>query len=211
MGKSLRLQSITAQLQDGKTHRAEDLAVSLGVTTRTIYRDMDHLQATGVPVNGTQGEGYRATAVVTLPPISLSGDELEVLRLGLSVIADAGEIGQQQAALGMIAKLETALGDDLGSAPLAPTRADPNLQRHLTQIRQAIAARQKMRVSVGNRNTTIRPLRLDFFGRIWRCVCWDEILNDFDAIAVNDIKFVSVLPGLFVDEVGKTLRDYLIS
>ncbi len=211
MSKSERLQSITALLQDGKTHKAEDFAAMLGVTTRTIYRDMAYLQATGVPVSGTQGEGYRATAEVTLPPISLSGDELEVLRLGLSVIADAGEVGQQQAARAMIEKLETALGGDLDSTPLAPTRAEPNVQRHLTQIRQAIAARQKLRISIGNRNTTIRPLRLDFFGRIWRCVCWDEILNDFDAIAVNNIKFVAVLPGLFVDETGKTLRDYLIS
>lgn len=211
MRKADRLHTITTLLQDGKTHRAVDLAGQLGVTTRTIYRDMAHLQASGVPIAGTQGDGYRATAEVTLPPISLSGDELEVLRLGLNVIADAGESGQQVAAETLLDKLAQALGNDLGGASMTPTRTDPNTQRHLTQIRMAISARQKLRVSIGQRHTTIRPLRLDFFGRIWRCVCWDEMLNDFDALAVGDIRFLAILPGLFIDEPGKTLRDYLVS
>lgn len=211
MSKRDRLRTIVDLLQDGKTHTAADLAAQLGVTMRTIYRDMAFLQNSGVPVSGTQGDGYRATAEVTLPPISLTGEELEVLRLGLSVIADAGESAQQHAAHAMLEKLDVALGDDVGDASVSPTRAVPNLQQHLTQIRLAISARQKLRVSIGQRHTTIRPLRLDFFGRIWRCVCWDEVLNDFDAIPVSEISFLTILPGLFVDERGKTLKDYLIS
>jgi len=211
MSKTERLLSITTRLQDGRTHRAEGLAAWLNVTPRTIYRDMAHLQATGVPVSGTQGQGYHLTAAVTLPPLNLTGDELEVLRLGLGVIADAGESGQQQAAHAMLAKLDQALGDDLANSALSPTRADPHQQRHLTQIRLAISARQKLRVTIGRHHTTIRPLRLDFFGRIWRCVCWDEALGDFDAPPVSEISFLAILPGLFVDETGKTLKDYLLS
>ncbi len=211
MSKSDRLQSLTALLQDGKTHKAEDLALAFGVSPRTVYRDMARLQASGVPIKGTPGDGYKATAELTLPPISLTGVELEVLRLGLSVITDAGDETQKNAAIAMQDKLTQALGDDIGTTGLSPINAGPQLQQHLAQVRLAISAKQKLRASVGGRTTTIRPLRLDFFGRIWRCVCWDEGQNEFDAIALADIGFLAVLPGLFVDEPGKTLKDYLLS
>lgn len=211
MSKSARLQTVTALLQDGKTHRAEDLAQTFGVTTRTIYRDMAHLEASGVPIKGTPGEGYRVTAEVTLPPISLTGIELEVLRLGLSVITDAGDEAQKSAAEGMQRKLDAALGDDIGSTALAPVATTPQMQRFLAQVRLAISAKQKLRVSLGTSAITIRPLRLDFFGRIWRCVCWNEIEDDFGSIPLSEISFLAVLPGLFVDEPGKSLKDYLVS
>ena len=211
MSKSDRLQALTALLQDGKTHKAEDLAVAFDVSPRTIYRDMSRLQSSGVPIKGTPGDGYQATAEITLPPISLTGVELEVLRLGLSVITDAGDEMQKNAAIAMQSKLDIALGEDVGSTGVSPIAAGPLLQQHLTQVRLAISAKQKLRASVGTRTTIIRPLRLDFFGRIWRCVCWDEGRNEFDAIALADIGFLAVLPGLFVDEAGKTLKDYLLS
>lgn len=211
MSKSQRLQSLTALLQDGKTHKAEDLAEAFDVSQRTIYRDMACLQASGVPIKGTPGDGYRATAEVTLPPVSLTGVELEVLKLGLSVITDAGEEQQRLAAQKVLEKLDQALGDGKGTTGISPTSNGPLLQQHLAQFRYAISAKQKLRASVGNRSTTIRPLRLDFFGRIWRCVCWDEDLNSFASIALAQIGYIAVLPGLFVDEPGKTLNDYLLS
>ena len=211
MRKSSRLTALTSLLQDGKTHKADELAEAFSVTARTIYRDMAQLQASGVPVKGTPGEGYRATAEVTVPPLSLTGAELEVLRLGISVIADAGEDAQKAAAETLHDKLELALGQDLGSTAIAPITANAQIQRHLAQVRLAISARRKLRVTVRAHTSTIRPLRVDFFGRIWRCVCWDEGQNGFDALPLVEVSFVAVLPGLFVDEPGKTLKDYLIS
>lgn len=211
MSKSDRLNHLTALLQDGKTHRARDLAATFGVTERTIYRDMARLQANGVPVRGTPGEGYAATAELTLPPLSLTGAELDVLRLGLGVIADAGDAAQQQAARDLAEKLEFALGD--GQAQVASTPLVPNaqLQQHLGLIRQAITTRQRLRVTLHRHTSTIRPLRLDYFGRIWKCICWDETAGQFAALPINDLRMLAVLPSLFVDEPGKTLHDYLVS
>jgi predicted DNA-binding transcriptional regulator YafY len=211
MSKQDRLSALVALMQDGKTHRAEDLARGFGVSERTIYRDMARLMATGVPVSGTPGEGYRATAETTLPPLNLTGAELEVLTLGLSVLAEAGDTAQQAAARSLQAKLADLLADGAGTAADAPLRPDAQVQRHLTQIRQAIGTRQKLRVTRRGRNVIIRPLRLDFFGRIWRVVCWDEALGDFAALPVGDISLLATLPGLFVEEPGKTLQDYLRS
>lgn len=211
MTKQARLSAVSALLQDGKTHRASDLAEKLGVTQRTIYRDMAYLQSTGLPVRGTPGEGYTATAELTVPPLSLTGEELDALRLGLSVIIDAGDTAQQAAALSLADKLEDALTDGQSSLAASPLPATANLQRHQTQIRQAIAAKQKLRITYDSRTTTLRPLRLDYFGRIWKCIGWDEQFQEFAAIPLVDITMIAVLPGLFVDEPGKTLQDYLIS
>jgi predicted DNA-binding transcriptional regulator YafY len=204
-----RLSQITTLLQDGRVHRAEDLADQFGVSPRTIYRDMARLKNSGVPLQGTPGDGYRATAETTLPPLSLTGAELEVFRLGLSVVSDAGDVDQKTAAQSLLEKLDQALVD--GPTPLTPLPPSPNLQQNVSLIRQAISARQRLRVSVDANSQIVRPLRLDYFGRIWRCICWNETLNDFDALVVADISYLSALPSLFVDEAGKTLKDYLTS
>lgn len=211
MNKSDRLSALTNLLQDGKTHKASDLAQRFGVTQRTIYRDMARLLANGVPVKGTPGEGYAATSELTLPPLSLSGEELDVLRLGLGVIADAGDPAQQAAAQRLADKLDFALGEGQSQISQSPLRPNSQLPQNLSQIRQAIAARQRLRVTMHGHTSTIRPLRLDYFGRIWKCVCWDELADDFAAIPLVDITMLAVLPSLFVDEPGKTLHDYLTS
>lgn len=207
MNKSARLQAILSVLQDGKLHRADDLAKRFDVTLRTIYRDMAQLMASGAPVEGTQGAGYQVTAETTLPPLNLTGPELEVFRLGLSVVSDAGDETQKSAALSLLEKLDDALAD--GPSVIGPLQATPQQQQTLARIRQSIATRQRLRISQGSYATTIRPLRLDFFGRIWRCVCWDETSDGFDAIPLTEITSLTVLPSLFIEEPGKTLRDYL--
>jgi len=52
-------------LRDGRLHRAQDLADKLEVSVRTIYRDMDTLVLSGVPVAGERGIGYMMTAPIT--------------------------------------------------------------------------------------------------------------------------------------------------
>ena len=62
------------------------LAQDLGVSVRTIYRDMEVLAASGVPVEGTRGYGYTVQAAITLPPLNLTEAELEALHLALAVL-----------------------------------------------------------------------------------------------------------------------------
>lgn len=207
MSRSERLNHIVALLQDGRIHKAETLADQFGVSQRTIYRDMARLQHSGVPFEGTPGTGYRAAAETTLPALNLTGTELEVFRLGLSVVTEAGDESQKAAALSLLTKLDEALsgGPDIKS-PFAPS---PKLQQNLALIRRAISTRQRLRVTISARSNTIRPLRLDYFGRIWRCICWNETIETFDAVLVGDITFLAALPSLFIDEPGKTLKDYL--
>ena len=75
MKRADRLYRLMERLKDGSLHRAEDLARELGVSVRTIYRDMETLAASGVPVEGERGRGYTARAAITLPPLNLTLDE----------------------------------------------------------------------------------------------------------------------------------------
>ena len=68
MRRADRLMQLVQILRDGALHRATDLSEATGVSLRTIYRDMETLAASGVPIEGERGIGYRVTAAIT--PVS---------------------------------------------------------------------------------------------------------------------------------------------
>jgi predicted DNA-binding transcriptional regulator YafY len=216
MPRKERLYELIEVLRRGGTHRAEDLARHFGVSLRTIYRDMDTLAASGVPVEGTRGHGYRAQAGVTLPPLVLDEAELEVLHVALAVMAGAQEATLRDAAVSLAAKIEEALPEESGrrvegfGLATYPFDAAARGSAHLPRIRAAIRARQKLRVRLdgGGGARVVRPLKLDYWGRIWTAVGWDETAADFTEIRVDRIEELAVLPQLFVDERGKRLHDY---
>jgi len=201
MSRSDRLTALMQALRAPGPHRAADLAAGAGVAVRTIYRDLDALRAGGVPVEGTRGTGYRITAERSLPPLHLDRDELEALQVGLAAVAQSGDQDLGPAASRLAAKLDAALPED-GLAPL-PLRAAGRALRHLGPLRQAIRARQKLRVD----GHVLRPLRLDFWGRLWTLLAWDETAGAHAEIAVHAIGALDPLPQLFVDEPGKTAAD----
>ena len=80
--------------------------------------------------------------------------------------------------------------------------------QHLPMIRQAIRTRQKLNVTQGDKTRIIRPLKLDYWGRLWTCVLWCETTKGFAELRVDQIDDIRLLPGLFVDEKGKSLADF---
>ena len=93
MTRSDRLFRLLQLLHDGQCHRAGDLAAALGVSQRSIYRDMETLAAAGQPVTGTRGTGYRLADHVALPPLLLSAAEVEALNLGIAIVAESADPG----------------------------------------------------------------------------------------------------------------------
>ena len=216
MKRADRLYALMTHLKDGQLHRAEDLAVELGVSLRTIYRDMDTLAASGVPVEGERGLGYTARATITLPPLNITDAELEALHIGLAAVAASDMPEQAQAARTLAQKMEAVLPEDTGMAAKSfgfatyPFSEAAQGFRHMPAIRAALRARQKLRVtfldSTGQHD--IRPLHMDYWGRIWTCIAWDETTNDFLSFRIDRVDTLKPLPGLFVDEPGKRLKDY---
>ncbi|MDC0737415.1 WYL domain-containing protein [Cognatishimia sp. SS12] len=209
-----RLRSLMALLQDGTCHRAEDLAAVSGVSVRTIYRDMELMMANGLPISGTPGEGYRAAARVTLPPIHLTEREHEALHMGLAAIAASMEGPLAAAAETLAQKLDDALPDSAAGPadglyatyPFADTATG---FAHLASLRTALRARQRLRIRVaGDAQYDVRPLKLSYWGRLWTVICYCDTREDFVDLRVDQIADISILPGLFVEEPGKDLATY---
>ncbi len=214
MRRADRLMQLVQILRDGSLHKAADLAAATQVSLRTIYRDMETLAASGVPIEGERGIGYRVIAAITLPPLNLTMTEVEALHLGLSAVGHSDDTELSAAARDLSAKLDAVMPEDRSRAPASygfavyPFADAARGFQHLPVIRQAIRTRQKLEVVLNDQHLTVRPLQLDYWGRLWTCVVWCETSKEFDDIRVDQIAKMRILPSLFVDEPGKSLTDY---
>jgi len=120
MTRDRRLMALIQILRDGRLHTAADLARAMGVSTRTIWRDMAVMAATGLPVEGERGLGYILRAPLVLPPTVLTHDEAEALAEGLRRIAAEPDHPRARAARSLLAKVATLLpqaGIEAGPSP----------------------------------------------------------------------------------------------
>ncbi|MCF6233340.1 MAG: YafY family transcriptional regulator [Rhodobacteraceae bacterium] len=219
MRRTDRLFDIIRILRDGERHRAQDIAATLNVSTRTIYRDMDTLVVSGVPVSGERGVGYMATKAITLPPLTLTPPELEALNLGMAIVAEAADETLKSAALSLADKIDAVLPTqviaeaDTWKFAISPFANAARGLAHMATIRHAIKARQKLRLHyrrIDNtaRKRTVRPLHMEYWGRVWTLTAWCETRHDFREFRIDLIETATPLPELFVDEPGKRLQDY---
>ncbi len=220
MSRTDRLFDIIRILRDGKLHRAQDIAGRLGVSVRTIYRDMDTLTASGVPVEGERGVGYMITAAITLPPLNLTAAELEALNLGMAIVGEAADPDLKAAAQSLADKVDAVLPAQVISQADAwkfavyPFADAARGFAHMPTLRAAIRARQKLRLTYTSRDSVVstrvvRPLHMEYWGRVWTLTAWCELRQDHRVFRVDLIQTAEALPELFVDEPGKTLDDYV--
>ncbi|MGD9295033.1 MAG: HTH domain-containing protein, partial [Roseobacter sp.] len=149
MRRTDRLFDIIQILRDGKLHRAQDIADRLEVSVRTIYRDMDTLVASGVPVEGERGVGYMVREAITLPPLTLTVAELEALNLGMAIVGEAADPDLKAAALSLADKVDAVLPTqvvaeaDAWKFAVYPFADAARGFTHMPTLRAAIRARQK--------------------------------------------------------------------
>ena len=205
-----------------KTNRsitAQEIAGSLEVSIRTIYRDIAHLIGSGVPIDGEAGVGYLLRDHHDLPPLTFTFEQLEALAFGAKAAAMLADDHLATAAQTALDKIEEVLPPEhaarLRSVPLFATRpaGSGKVPEHLSYIREATSAKRKLRVtyrSLGDQITTrtVRPLGLTNFGAIWLAISWCELRDDFRNFRIDRIEGMQVLKTKFKDEAGKTLADY---
>jgi len=220
MRRADRLFEIIQMLRRKPTARARDLSEALEVSERTIYRDIQDLMASGVPIEGEAGVGYVLHAGFDLPPLMFKEQELEALALGARIIESWADTELAEAASDAIAKIEAVIPERLrgfmaSTALLAPPshQMEP-LSFDLAALRRAIRSRAK--VSFGytdivhqRSQRTVRPLSLAYFGPVWLLAAWCDLREDFRTFRLDRIRDFSVSLEHFRLERGKTLHDFL--
>jgi predicted DNA-binding transcriptional regulator YafY len=89
------------------------LADAVGVSLRTLYRDIDTLKAQGAHIDGEPGVGYVLRPGFLLPPLMFSEEEIEALVLGSRWVAERADAPLGDAARNALAKIAAVLPDDL--------------------------------------------------------------------------------------------------
>ena len=219
MQRSARLAEIVEIVRDGRLHLARDIADALEVSVRTVYRDIDTLVASGVPIDGERGVGYILREPVFLPPMALSLTELEALSLGMAIVQEAADEEMQAAARGVMDKV----GEHASNRRSAPKswgfgvyefeRAREGF-RHMPLLRRAIREGLKLRIDylslAGEASTrVILPLQTEYWGRVWTCSAWCEMRADFRAFRIDRMQTCETTGATFRQEAGKTIEDYL--
>jgi predicted DNA-binding transcriptional regulator YafY len=169
MPRSDRLFDLIQILRDGQLHRAADLAATLGVSERTVWRDMATLMASGLAVEGERGVGYILRQPMTLPPMILTPPERAALRLGLRLVSEGTDETLAWAARSLAAKISAvtpAPVEDPEDLFASPARTTPRAVRHLPMIRDAIRQGQVLALIYLDgdgfeREAHIRPVKIE--------------------------------------------------
>lgn len=216
MARDDRLTTLIQILRDGRLHRAADLADRLGVSTRTVWRDMALLAATGLPIEGERGVGYILRGPITLPPLILTPAEMDALHKGLTLAAQDSDAGVARAARALAGKIATVLPPPENADPqdifVFEGAAGPRVAAHLPLLRRAISARQRVAISYIDlsgleSHRDIRPLALDLTGRIWTLGAYCEARGDFRSFRLDRVVAVQPTAESFPHEPGRELAD----
>ena len=111
MSRTERLLALMQQLRTGRRPRqAHELAQALGVSLRTLYRDIDLLRTQGADIRGEAGVGYvLKKGAPTLPPLMFAEGEIEALVLGLRWVVQQPDPALAASARSVLAKVEAVL------------------------------------------------------------------------------------------------------
>lgn len=182
----------------GRAMTAREIAERMEVAPRTVYRDMQHLIASGAPIDGERGVGYLLREAFDAPPLAFTFEQLEALAFGVRAVQMLGDRRLAQAAREAMEKIGQGLpqehAEKLRAAPLRAFRSalQPDPPAWLGVIREAVAAHRKLRITYESlaeqmSERTIWPLGLSIFGHHWLLTAWCELRQDFRDFRVDRI------------------------
>ncbi|MBB3060004.1 helix-turn-helix transcriptional regulator [Microbulbifer rhizosphaerae] len=221
MKKSERLLQLLTLLRARRSAiTARALAERLGVSERTLYRDMQSLVLSGVPVEGEAGVGYRLRRGSFIPPLMFSEEELEALLLGVRMVQGWGDEDIGSAADSALHKIRSVLPDrviqeqDLQRATLlVPDLHRREKARFGALIRQAVKAREMLWLDYedeqGNRSQRhCNPLGLIYWGAAWTLLAWCRLRGDHRLFRLDRILGAELTGEQFQVEPHQSLAAY---
>lgn len=222
MRRADRLFQIVQYLRSRRLTTAAQLAGWLEVSERTIYRDVQDLQCSGVPVEGEAGVGYRIAKSFDLPPLMFTLDEVEALVAGARMAAAWSGPALAAASRSAVAKITLALPPDKRQMVESTRLFAPNFHiprevgERLEVLRQATSEHIKLALTYRDQKGTlsercVRPVGLHFWGSAWTMAAWCEWRADFRNFRLDRIETIHLLTDQRFDEREHSLADFLRS
>jgi predicted DNA-binding transcriptional regulator YafY len=218
MRRAERLYRIVDEMRGRGVLRAADIAAAMEVSARTIYRDIAHLQASGLPIDGEAGVGYMLRPGFDLPSVTFTHDQLEALAVGLSFAERAGDAALASAAREARAKLQASLPNPearlLVEAPYFTLRQAGRAPPQAAALRRAIRERRLAAMTyvdgAGARSERrVRPLALWALPEGWMFTAWCELRDAFRTFRLDRIAALSLTPEIFPLDEARGLRAFL--
>ncbi|MEV7341451.1 YafY family protein [Streptomyces sp. NPDC093544] len=180
-----------------------ELSERLGVSRRTVRRDIDRLRELGYPVQATKGSdgGYRLVAGKAMPPLVLDDEEAVAIAVGLRAGAGHAVEGVEEASVRALAKLEQVLPSRLrhrvstlqaATTPLTSGDGASIAPETLTVMASTVAGRERLRFAYRAKDGTpsrrlTEPYRLVSTGRRWYLVAYDLDREDWRTFRVDRV------------------------
>jgi predicted DNA-binding transcriptional regulator YafY len=202
MRRADRLFQIVQFLRQRRVTTAGEVARELEVSTRTVYRDIQDLIESGIPIEGEAGVGYRLQKGFELPALTFTVDELSALVLGGRLVEAWADPELGVAVRGAMAKIESALPEPLQAAMLKtalfgpPRQVQKRADGRLSQLRKAIGDEHAVQLEYtdtqgGKTTRCIVPLGLYFWGKHWLLAAYCLLRTDYRAFRVDRVDEVS--------------------
>lgn len=220
MSRSARLLDLIQVL---RRHRrpvsGQALAEQLGVSLRTVYRDIATLIAQGAPIEGEAGIGYVLRPGFVLPPLMFTPEEIEALVLGSRWVAQRADKPLADAARNALAKIGAVLpqemNDGLETTGLLAPPGDPLYSKpeHLTFVREAIRRERKLAIGYANASgeetqRVVWPLALAFFDHALVLAAWCELRQGFRHFRIGRISSLRALDERYPGRRRALLRTW---
>ncbi|MFT3790445.1 MAG: YafY family protein [Rudaea sp.] len=199
---------------------ARRLAETLGVSLRTVYRDVVDLQTSGVPIEGEAGVGYILRKGADIPPLMFTADELESLVVGTRFVRAFAGARLARGAQAALLKIEAVLPPELKqrserSRIFAPTWRE-RMQRAsvIDRLHEAVVEHRVLRLDyadAANRVSAreVEPLCLAFWGGAWTLGAWCRLRRDFRSFRPDRIAAFEATGEVFTEVPERGLEAYL--
>lgn len=185
------------------------LADGLGVSLRTVYRDIASLQALGADIQGEPGLGYVLKPGFLMPPLMFSIEELEALIVGSRWVAERGDDRLKGAATEALSRIAAVLPKDLrdeldaSTLVIGPGREIPPDALDPALLRAAIRAERKLAIDYGDASgaasrRTVWPFALAYFDQVRVLAAWCELRQDFRHFRTDRIRSAEMLPERYL-------------
>ncbi|MFJ3416938.1 helix-turn-helix transcriptional regulator [Streptomyces sp. NPDC086082] len=198
-----RLLQLLSLLQTPREWPGGELADRLGVSRRTVRRDIDRLRELGYPVQASLGSdgGYRLVAGKAMPPLVLDDEEAVAIAVGLRAGAGHALEGVDEASVRALAKLEQVLPSRLrhrvatlqaATTPLTSGDGASIAPETLTVMASTVAGQERLRFAYRTKDGTesrrvTEPYRLVSTGRRWYLVAYDLDREDWRTFRVDRV------------------------